>query len=98
MKKTLLLSTILLAATSAFAFGGIFGGGHKSHPSSGVDSIGVHYNGKDNKPNIDIRSCDSETEELIGSECCLKTSVYIDNDETKCCSTEGYEVKDEHCQ
>ena len=88
-----------VAATDAYAFGGLFGGSSGSgHKSAGVDAIGVHVNGKDNKPNIDIRTCDSETEELVGSECCLKTLVYTDNDETKCCSTEGYAVQDGKCK
>ena len=98
MKKTLLLTTCVLISTSVWAFGGVGIFGHKSHHSSGVSSIGVHYNGKDDKPNIDIRSCDSETEELVGSECCKKTLIYTDNDTTKCCSTEGYAVQDGKCK
>ena len=56
MRKTLLFSTILLAATSVWAFGGVFGGGHKSHHSSGVSSIGVHIdaNGDNTTPDITL--------------------------------------------
>ena len=97
MKKFLLLGTMLCVATSAFALGGFFGG-HKSHNYSGVDAVGVHYNGDDKKPDINIRTCDSNTEELVGTECCPKTLVYDDNGVAKCCSMEGYEVKDGKCK
>ena len=97
MRKTLLLGTILFVATSAWALGGFFGG-HKSHNYSGVDAVGVHYNGDDKKPDINIRGCDSKTEELLGTECCPKTLVYEDGGVSKCCSMEGYEVKDGKCK
>ena len=97
MRKLLLLGTVFVA-TSAMAFSGVFGGGGGGgRKSSGVDSIGVHVNGKD-KANIDIRSCNSETEELLGNECCPKTLIYTDNDTTKCCSLEGYAVQDGKCK
>ena len=99
MRKFLLLGTVFMA-TTAFAFGGIFGGGgnSSSRKTAGVDAIGVHVNGKGTKPNIDVRTCDSETEELVGSECCKKTLIYTDNDTTKCCSLEGYAVQDGKCK
>ena len=96
MKKALLLSTILLAATSAFAFGGIFGGGHKSHTYNGVDSIGVHID-PDNPINPPVFvDCNEDTETEINGVCCANEKVY-DNG-TKCCTTEGYVVKDGQCQ
>ena len=56
MKKILMLSTIFVAST-ALAFGGIFGGSSGSgRKSSGVDAIGVHVNGK-GKTDIKIASC-----------------------------------------
>ena len=98
MRKLFLLGTMLGVATTALAFGGMFNHGSKSTAyKGGVDAIGVHVNGK-GKADIDIRSCDSETEELVGSECCLKTLIYTDNDTTKCCSTEGYAVQDGKCK
>ena len=76
MKRLFLTTTLLVAAgvaTNAWAFGGLLDGitGHKSH-SGGVNAIGVHIDGEGGA-NIDIRTCDSETEELVGTECCLKT-------------------------
>ena len=61
MRKTLLFSTMLLAATSVWAFGGIFGGGHKSHNYNGVNSIGVHIdaNGDNTTPDITLANCDA---------------------------------------
>ena len=51
MRKFLLLGTVFVA-TTAFAFGGIFGGdSSSSRKSAGVDAIGVHMNGK-GKANI----------------------------------------------
>ena len=98
MRKVFLTTTILLTASTALAFGGVFNHGSKSSTyKGGVDAIGVHVNGK-GKADIDIRSCDSETEELVESECCKKTLIYIDNDTTKCCSTEGYAVQDGKCK
>ena len=101
--KKLLLTTTLLVATSVTTQAGAFGGlgilGHKSSHKGGVNAIGVHIDTENKEqPNIDIRSCDSETEELVGSECCKKTLIYTDNDTTKCCSTEGYAVQDGKCK
>ena len=101
MRKILLTTTLIAVttvSTNAWAFGGIVDGitGHKSH-HSGVSSIGVHYNGE-GQVDVDIRTCDSETEELVGSECCKKTLVYDDNGVSKCCSTEGYAVQDGKCK
>ena len=58
MKKVLLLGTVLIA-TTALAFGG-HGSGRKSTAfTSGVDAIGVHFNGK---------KCPS-WQELVDNEC-----------------------------
>ena len=98
MRKFLLLGTIFVA-TSVWAFSGIGIGSLQRHKSkSGVDAIGVHIDSSGKKANVDVRSCDSETEELVGSECCKKTLIYTDNDTTKCCSTEGYAVQDGKCK
>lgn len=86
MRKTLLFSTMLLAATSVWAFGGVGIFGHKSHHSSGVNSIGVHVNGEDNKPNIDIRTCDSKTEELVGTECLPKCAEGLERNTDGSCT------------
>ena len=75
-----------MISTSVWAFGGVGIFGHKSHHSSGVSSIGVHYNGTDNKPNIDIRSCDSETEELVGSECLPKCPDGLERNTDNSCT------------
>lgn len=79
MKKFLLLGTIFVA-TTAFAFGGIFGGGgHKSSHSGGVDAIGVHINGKD-KANIDIlEPCPDGLERNTDGTCtvCANGNVYL---------------------
>ena len=90
MRKILLTTTLIAVttvSTNAWAFGGIVDGitGHKSH-HSGVSSIGVHYNGKDDKPNIDIRTCDSETEELVGSECLPKCPEGLERNTDNSCS------------
>lgn len=98
MKKVLLFGTMLGVATTALAFGGIFNHGNKSTTyKGGVNAIGVHIGGE-GQVDIDIRNCDSETEELVGTECCLKTLVYEDGGVAKCCSTEGYAVQDGQCK
>ena len=102
MRKLLLTTTLIAAtavSTNAWSFGGLGILGHKSSHKGGVNAIGVHIDTENKEqPNIDIRSCDSETEELVGSECCKKTLIYTDNDTTKCCSTEGYAVQDGKCK
>ena len=52
MRKTLLMTTILLVASTAYAFGG---GGHSRKAASfqgGADAIGVHIGGKKNKTTL----------------------------------------------
>jgi len=46
MRNYIIFGTTLLMTTTVLAFSGVFGGKHKSH-SSGVDTIGVHFNGKE---------------------------------------------------
>ncbi len=76
MRKTLLFTTMLLVATSAFAFGGIFGGGsHKSHTYNGVDSIGVHYNGEDQ---ADIQTSCPQHSEWSDIECVCESGWTMD--------------------
>ena len=86
MKKILLFGTMLGMATTALAFGGVFSHGNKSTTyKGGVDAIGVHINGKD-KANIDIRTCDSETEELVGTECLPKCPKGIERNTDNSCT------------
>ena len=90
MKKTLLIGTILLATTSALAFSGMIDritGNKSNHHSGGVNAIGVHVDENSTKPaDIDIRSCDSETEELVGSECLPKCPDGIERNTDNSCS------------
>ncbi len=88
MRKFLLLSSIFVAST-VLAFGGGGGGGRTRHfyeRHGGVDAIGIHIDGKDNKPNIDIRTCDSETEELVGTECLPKCADGLERNTDGSCS------------
>ena len=69
MRKTLLLTTLIFAgvvtADTALSFGGLFGGGHGSKSRSGVDSIGVHVDGKTK----DLEPACPEHSEKVGGLC-----------------------------
>ncbi len=88
MKKVLLFGTAILVATSVFAFGG---GGGKSRKASvyrgtGIDSIGVHFNGKDDDSGKE--TCSDGIK--CGSGCCYGDNVCKQNEsgEYQCCSEE----------
>ncbi len=84
MKKVLLFGSAILVATSVLAFGG----GGKSRQSSiyrgtGVDSIGIHFNGKDgDSPG---ETCPAEKQ--CGDYCCQGDNVC--NKETNQCCNES---------
>lgn len=76
MKKTLLFSTMLLAATSALAFGGIFNNGHKSTTyKGGLNAIGVHFGGEGK---ADIKTTCPEHSEWVETECKCESGWEMD--------------------
>ncbi len=86
MKKILLFGTVILMATSVLAFGG---GGGKSRKASvyrgtGVDSIGVHFNGKGDDSGKE--TCSAEKQ--CGDYCCKEDNVCNENEtgEFQCCN------------
>lgn len=89
LKAFLLFTCASIIAGEALAFGGIgigSGGGHKSSTyKGGVDAIGIHINGK-GKANIDIRTCDSATEELVGTECLPKCADGLERNTDNSCT------------
>ena len=97
MRKTLLITTILLGTTSVWAFGGGGGGGHGRKAASyqgGLDAIGVHINGK-GKADIDIIDDDDSQEgacgegTICGDGCCYGDNICKQNSETgeyQCCN------------
>ncbi len=87
MKKVLLFGMAILVATSVLAFGG---GGGKSRKSSvyrgvGVDSIGVHFSGKDSDSE---ETCSDGVK--CGKGCCYGDNVCSQNEsgEYQCCNEE----------
>ena len=67
MRKILMFGTMLSVATTALAFGGVFNHGSKSTTyKGGVDSIGVHFGGKEK---ANIKTDCPEHSEWSGTEC-----------------------------
>ena len=110
IKKFLMLSTMVgivaVASTDAFAFGGIFGGGHKSHNYNGVNSIGVHIdaNGDNTTPDITLvepecnvdEDCDIYAQKCVNGTCesvCDEGSYIGENDGNPYC----YPVSNGNC-
>ena len=89
MRKFLLFGTMLGVATTALAFGGIFGGSSNGSKSAtykgGVDAIGVHFGGEK-------KTADSQPEE----DKCSKHGTW--NYENSTCDCEfGYTGEDCNC-
>ncbi len=87
MKKILLFVTAILVATSVLAFGG----GGKSRKSSvyrgtGVDSIGVHFNGKGNDSGDSGEICASGVTKDRFGHCniCANGNVYLSYNDDPC--------------
>ncbi len=96
--KKLSIVLLLLASTSAFAFGGGGGGRDRVREryKAGVDSMRIHINPDEPiDPPVWV-DCDEQTETQISGVCCPNEKVYATG--TKCCNTDGYEVKDDTCQ
>ena len=92
MRKILLFGTALCVATSALAFGGIFGGGSGSSKqvtySGGADAIGVHFNGN---PVV----CPENSENIDGI--CKCVEGYVANDEGACVANQCLEFVETDC-
>lgn len=91
MKRLLILSAILMMTATAFAFGG---GGHGRKAkkfTSGVDAIGVHFNGK-GQANVDYTdgSADTPITNILGRACADNADpVYRTYPTGACCSPSG---------
>lgn len=93
-----LFSFIFILPTDSLAFGGGSGGRDRVREryKAGVDSMGIHIDpDKPIDPPVWV-DCDEQTETQISGVCCPNEKVYATG--TKCCNTDGYEVKDDTCQ
>ena len=91
--KIILMGTTLLMASTALAFGGMFGSsGHKSTTyKGGVDAIGVHFGGEKETTDSQPEESGCPAEKQCGDYCCQGDNVChqdADSGEYQCCSEE----------